>query len=331
MILTQDDIQKLESFCDDTGAYFKAMIQYLDQLTAKRIREGQVTPEEVREDRDIALWYSYSWNNIGGYPLYRMTAQWMPASEKNAGGCGAWYYRYAVALLYCGEPERSLEYHEKGAREEPAYPWNWLQLGKLRAHFGDRAGALAAVEQGLSLVPGDYEFCTLRKELQEGRTLLEMENHYINPQCDQELQEQSFQDGEERRDALQKLWDIGGILAVPEGLEQNKAILRPVSWGQEDPEGFLRCTVQSGDTSFDLRFPINEAAFSRLDPKWVSGLRGWMDKESFSTCATHRTYVIQEYLVNLDGRARGTFRDPETGARYLSCVSGQPVPPPPAL
>ena len=49
MILTQDDIQRLESFCDDTGAYFKAMIQYLDQLTAKRIREGQVTPEEVRE------------------------------------------------------------------------------------------------------------------------------------------------------------------------------------------------------------------------------------------------------------------------------------------
>jgi len=44
--------------------------------------------------------------------------------------------------------EMGLEYAEKGAREEPDYPWVWLQVGKLRAHFGDKAGALEAVERG---------------------------------------------------------------------------------------------------------------------------------------------------------------------------------------
>lgn len=49
-------------------------------------------------------------------------AQWMPASEKNAQGCGAWYYRYSVALMYCGRLEEARRYAEAGTREEPDYP-----------------------------------------------------------------------------------------------------------------------------------------------------------------------------------------------------------------
>ena len=52
-----------------------------------------------------------------------------------------------------------------------------------RAHFGDRAGALAAADRGLALEPGDYEFTTLRREIQKGRTLEEMEFHWIDPEC----------------------------------------------------------------------------------------------------------------------------------------------------
>ena len=329
MILTQDEIQRLEEFTGQSCGYFGAMVRFLDGLIAKGVQEGRFTQDEVREDLDIALWYSYAWNNLGGYPLYWKTAQWMPASEKNARGCGSWYYRYAVSLLYCGEPQRALEYHQQGIREEPGYPWNWLQLGKLRAHFGDRAGALAAADQGLALVPGDHEFLTLRREIQEGRTLPEMENHFIDPQYDQDLQAQRFEDESDRRDALQKLWNTAGILLDPEGLEQNKALLRPVSWGLEDPEGFLRAVIRSGETEFVLRFPINEAAFSHLDPKWISGLRSWMDKTQFATYTTYQTYFLAEYLVNLDGRARGVFQNPETGAKYIDCASDQPVPPPP--
>ncbi|MFR1803294.1 MAG: hypothetical protein ACLSWS_14820 [Faecalispora jeddahensis] len=30
-----------------------------------------------------------------------------------------WYYRYSVALMYCGRLEEALEYAEQGAQQEP--------------------------------------------------------------------------------------------------------------------------------------------------------------------------------------------------------------------
>ena len=156
MILTPKDIQELESMTDSTSGYFCRMALYLERLVRDGVQAERFTVEQAKEDRELALWKTYAWNNMGGYPNYYKSVQWMAHSEKNAGDCGAWYYRYAVALLYCGKPERSLAYHEKGAVAEPDYPWNWLQLGRLRAHFGDQAGALAAADRGLALVPMDH-------------------------------------------------------------------------------------------------------------------------------------------------------------------------------
>ena len=92
----------------------------------------------------------------------------MKDSEKNAGGCATWYYRYSVALMYCGRLEEALDYAEKGIREEPDYPWIWLQAAKLRSHSGDKAGALEAVAHGLKLEPGDHEFLTLKRDRGRG-------------------------------------------------------------------------------------------------------------------------------------------------------------------
>lgn len=73
-----------------------------------------------------------------------------------------------VALMYCGRLEEALDYAEKGIREEPDYPWIWLQAAKLRSHSGDKAGALEAVAHGLKLEPGDHEFLTLKREIEAG-------------------------------------------------------------------------------------------------------------------------------------------------------------------
>ena len=126
----------------------------------------------------------------------------MKDSEKNAAGCATWYYRYSVALMYCGRLEEARSYAEKGAQEEPDYPWIWLQVGKLRAHFGDPAGALVAVERGLKLEPGDYEFLTLQEEIKAGATLEQMEYHWINPDADQLLQQGQGQDVDDKQRAL---------------------------------------------------------------------------------------------------------------------------------
>ena len=52
----------------------------------------------------------------------------------------------------------------------------------MRAHFGDKAGALGAVKQGLKLEPGDYEFLTLKREIEQGVPLEQMEYHW-QPRC----------------------------------------------------------------------------------------------------------------------------------------------------
>ena len=31
--------------------------------------------------------------------------------------------------MYCGRLEEALEYAQRGAQEEPDYPWIWLQVG----------------------------------------------------------------------------------------------------------------------------------------------------------------------------------------------------------
>ncbi len=70
--------------------------------------------------------------------------------------------------MYCGRLTEALVYAEKGVLEEPDYPWGWLQLAKLRSHFGDKEGALSANNAGLALVPGDYEFLRQEQELLAG-------------------------------------------------------------------------------------------------------------------------------------------------------------------
>ena len=97
-LLSAADIQTLESFCGDTASYFGKMYSYLMEFMEKGVGEGRFTGRQARRDLQIALWYAYACNNLDEYTMYYRAAQWMPASEENAKGCGMWYYRYSCAL-----------------------------------------------------------------------------------------------------------------------------------------------------------------------------------------------------------------------------------------
>ena len=71
-------------------------------------------------------------------------------------------------------------------------------------------------------MPGDYEFTTLRREILEGRTLEEMEFHWIDPGCDAVLQA-----GEDESEA-EKRQSIAGICCDPENLAAIKEVLSPI-------------------------------------------------------------------------------------------------------
>ena len=240
-VLTAEDVAALEELCGDVSGYFYKMLDYMDQRVRDGVRRGEFTEEQARADLDLALWYAYACNNIGDYDYYYKAAQWMPASEPaaEAAKSGIWYYRYACALMYCGRLEEARHYAETGVALDPAYPWGWLEVGKLRAHFGDQAGALEAVARGLELVPGDYEFTTLRREILEGRTLEEMEFHWIDPGCDAVLQA-----GEDESEA-EKRQSIAGICCDPENLAAIKEVLSPIGGRRTRPTAPSVCPIRA--------------------------------------------------------------------------------------
>ena len=88
-LLTEEDIAVLQSFDEGSSGYFYRMLDYLQQLIQQGVEQGKFTETEAQEDLQIALWYAFACNNIGDYDHYYQATQWMPASEKNARGCGA--------------------------------------------------------------------------------------------------------------------------------------------------------------------------------------------------------------------------------------------------
>ncbi|ASJ22687.1 tetratricopeptide repeat protein [Brachyspira hampsonii] len=259
-LLNNEDIKTLESFNTDGGGYFYKMLNYLQEFIENGVKENKFTLEEAKEDLDIALWYSYACNNIGDYEHYYMSKEFMKYSEKNAKGCGTWYYRYTVALIYCGKLDEALKYAEHGVIEEPDYPWGWLELAKLRLHFGNKEGAVEANNKGLELVPGDYEFLRQAEEIENYYSIEALEYHYINEESDKNLLK-GLDYGEEKLNA------IAYILCDREKLQAIKDIINPIDWEADNPY----CTFKFyfDDDLIDGIFLMNEAAISKLDKELI--------------------------------------------------------------
>ena len=266
-LLSAQDIETLESFDDGISGYFVQMLQWLENFIEQGVSEGRFTEKQARQDLQIALWYSFACNNLDSYRYYYQAVEWMKDSEQNAKGCGTWYYRYSVALMYCGRLKESMEYAEKGIREEPDYPWIWLQAGKLRAHFGDKAGALEAVERGLAIEPGDYEFTVLQEEIKAGATLEQMEYHWIDPDLDQQLQMGLDEDADEKQRS------ISCITVSQKGLEDFWQIFGPKTEEYVPNNPFTHFPYRN----INLVFRMNEGGMSKLSLDWLRKLKGWLD------------------------------------------------------
>ena len=276
-LLSAEDIETLKSFDDGVSGYFGKMLRWLEDFIKNGVEERRFSEKQARQDLQIALWYAYACNNLNDYIHYYQAAEWMKDSEKNAAGCGTWYYRYSVALMYCGRLEEALEYAERGAQEEPNYPWIWLQLGKLRAHFGDKAGALDAVQQGLSVEPGDYEFLTLKKEIEAGASIEQMVYHWINADADQALQQGLDQDADDKELSANCIRvDQAGLAAFYELFHPEQ-----YDYQKNAPCCDLHYPVQGHPV--ELSFRMNEAGLSKLGTDWLQQLKEHLDSGAWLT------------------------------------------------
>ena len=276
-LLSAEDIEILESFDEGTAAYFGKMLDWLENFIKSGVEEGRFSEKQAHRDLQIALWYAFASNNLDDYIHYYRTVEWMKDSEENAVGCATWYYRYSVALMYCGRLEEALNYAEKGAQEEPDYPWVWLQVGKLRAHFGNKAGALDAVKQGLKLEPGDHEFLTLQKEIKAGAALEQMEYYWIDPGADQMLQQGLDEDADDKQRAL-------ACIRVDEaGLAVFYELFRPEKYGYEKNSPCCEFQYPVKEHLVELSFRMNEAGLSKMGTDWLLQLKERLDSGKWLT------------------------------------------------
>ncbi len=312
-LLSKENIATLESFQDGVSGYFEKMIDYLDDFVADGVREGKFTEKEAQEDLDIALWYAYAFNNTDIYENYYKTIKWMPYSEKNAKGCGVWFYRYCVALMYCGKLEKALSYAKKAVKEEPTYPWGWLQLAKLLAHFKDTEGAFAAIEKGLELVPNDYEFTILKCEIIEGYNIEKMANHYIDAVSDKDYQSGKIDDKE-------KITSIAGILCNKRALNRIKKLFQVENWQADSPYCKFNFTIDG--KKLDGLFRMNEAAVSKIDFKWLKEQKKDITELYLQYESDDESYELNEVAFNRDRSIDLIYYD-ERQEKYFTLPIGR--------
>ena len=276
-LLSAKDIETLAAFDEGVSGYFGKMLGWLQDFIQNGVEEGRFSEKQAHQDLQIALWYAFACLNLDDYIHYYRAAEWMKDSEKNATGCATWYYRYSVALMYCGRLEEALEYAERGALEEPDYPWIWLHLGKLRAHFGDKSGALDAVKQGLKLEPGDYEFLTLKKEIKAGATLEQMEYHWINPDADQTLQRGLDGNADDKQCA------IACIRVDEAGLAEFYELFHPERYSYEKNSPCCEFQYPVQEHLVELSFRMNEAGLSKMGTDWLRQLKERLDSGEWLT------------------------------------------------
>ena len=299
-LLSAEDIATLESFNGEIGGYFGKMINWLNDFIENGVNEGRFTEKQAHQDLQIALWYAYACINMNDYIYYYRAAEWLKDSESRAKGCGTWYYRYSAALTYCGRLEEAWRYAEQGTAEEPDYPWIWLQVGKLRAHFGDKTGALEAVQQGLQLVPNDYEFLTLQEEINAGATLEQMEYHWIDPGADETLQMGMDEDADEKR------LTINCINIDEKGLAEFYQLFAPKEddYSKNNPCCEFHYPIK--DHSVEISFRMNEAGLSKMGTQWLRQLKDWLDSGQWLYYTTDdgegtltAVLVAQNYQIGL--------------------------------
>ena len=276
-LLSAKDIETLAAFDEGVSGYFGKMLGWLQDFIQNGVEEGRFSEKQAHQDLQIALWYAFACLNLDDYIHYYRAAEWMKDSEKNATGCATWYYRYSVALMYCGRPDEALEYAERGAKEEPDYPWIWLQVGKLRAHFGDKSGALDAVKQGLKLEPGDYEFLTLKKEIKAGATLEQMEYHWINPDADQTLQRGLDENADDKQCA------IACIRVDEAGLAEFYELFHPERYSYKKNSPCCEFQYPVKEHLVELSFRMNEAGLSKMGTVWLRQLKERLDSGEWLT------------------------------------------------
>lgn len=158
------------------------VINYLNEIKSNE----NYSDEEMENDLEVALWRSYVYNNMDEYKYYALSEKVLKKVKQKGEKSGLWCYRYSCALMYLRKFDEALKYSILGTEIEPEYPWGWLQLARLYYKFKKIDEAYKSIENGLKLVPNDYEFLTLKDDIANKRSFGIAVSHYIYEEDDKD-------------------------------------------------------------------------------------------------------------------------------------------------
>ena len=189
-------------------------------------QENGYTDEEMENDLDVALWKAYVYNNMDSYEYYELSEKTLAKVKDEGVKNGVWCYRFSCALVYLRRFDEALEYSRLGTKVEPEYPWGWLQLGRLCYKFNLLDEAYYAIDKGLELVPNDYEFLTLKDDIENDRGYAYANSHYIDEEADKNSKERLINiDDEELYQAFANKSDLEKELDILHKQGKNQEII----------------------------------------------------------------------------------------------------------
>ena len=260
-VLRPEDISKFESFVEGDSGDFAGLLECIGHAIAEGLKDARFTEKQLHEDVEAAMWVSYACMNIGDYEHYYTACQWLSSVERQASGSGAWYYRYANSLMYCGKPRLAMEYLSRGIEKEPDYPWNYLTLGRLKSHYGDTEGAEKLAQKGLELVPDDPEFIALIEGIRDGTPFEEMEMRFPEDPETPGVEASEFCSGDGARSAARSE-AIRGIFVDEKSLASIKKTLDPQGWIADHPYCTFMKEIRGRQCLITLA--MNEAYLSKM-------------------------------------------------------------------
>ena len=308
MLLTDKDRAYLDACDEDGTCAIGRMLSYLDQWEEEGIAEGRFTKEQAEADLEAALYRAFALLQDDRYLSYAQVVTTLEKARESATNSGVWHYRLACGLTHTGRLDEALKVAEEGVLAEPDYPWGWLHLGKLRAHFGDKVGALVAAAKGLDLVPDDPEFLQLQEEIEVGVPLPVMLCHYIDPESDAELQNLQM----DLQPVLEKQLALTCLIKDPKGFEVVKNAFN-IDGLQEEPDApaCLSAEVPFSVGLIHVVFRMNEAGFSHLAPTWVKHFKDAL--EEFLQDGHCQFEEIVEVWLDLDRTIHVVLKPEEEG------------------
>ena len=207
-------------------AYLDDILRDLEEIQ----KENNYTDEEMDNDLQVALWRAYVYNNMDSYEYYELSEKTLAKVKDEGVKNGIWCYRYSCALVYLRRFDEALEYSRLGTKVDPSYPWGWLQLGRLCYKYNLLDEAFNAIDKGLELVPNDYEFLTLKDDIENDRGYAYANSHYIDEEADKNSKERLINiDDEELYQSFANKSDLEKELDILHKQDKNQKIIEIIT------------------------------------------------------------------------------------------------------